>query len=146
MSHSDAEIREGVVLENKIEPHIAYNPFNYVEPCEPDCTPERHAYHQGQWEMAQRICESFGVLPNPVDGHDIPINATKAILALIEEQTRLARIDELERLTDSDDVTYAQWIMRDGFDHEVYPTNELHERIAELTATESPLKPVKEDI
>jgi len=91
MSHSDAEIREGVVLENKIEPHIAYNPFNYVEPCEPDCTPERHAYHQGQWEMAQRICESFGVLPNPVDGHDIPINATKAILALIEEQTRLAR-------------------------------------------------------
>lgn len=85
MSHSDAEIREGVVLENKIEPHIAYNPFNYVEPCEPDCTPERHAYHQGQWEMAQRICESFGVLPNPVDGHDIPINATKAILALIEE-------------------------------------------------------------
>lgn len=30
-------------------------PFDFVEPCEPKCTPERHAYHQGQWDMALRI-------------------------------------------------------------------------------------------
>jgi len=32
-----------------------FNPFDFVEPCEPDCSPERHAYHQGQWDMATRI-------------------------------------------------------------------------------------------
>jgi Txe/YoeB family toxin of Txe-Axe toxin-antitoxin module len=31
------------------------DPFDFVEPCEPDCSPERHAYHQGQWDMAARI-------------------------------------------------------------------------------------------
>ena len=31
------------------------DPFNFVEPCEPDCSPERHAYHKGQWDMALRI-------------------------------------------------------------------------------------------
>jgi hypothetical protein len=34
------------------------NPWDFVQPCEPECTPERHAYHQGQWEMAQRMSES----------------------------------------------------------------------------------------
>jgi len=32
-----------------------FDPFNFVEPCEPECLPERHAYHQGQWDMAVRI-------------------------------------------------------------------------------------------
>lgn len=32
-----------------------------VQPCEPDCTPERHAYHQGQWDMATRLAERFGI-------------------------------------------------------------------------------------
>jgi hypothetical protein len=31
------------------------DPFDFVIPCEPECTPERHAYHQGQWDMAERI-------------------------------------------------------------------------------------------
>lgn len=33
------------------------DPFDFVKPCEPDCTSERHAYHQGQWDMANRIKE-----------------------------------------------------------------------------------------
>lgn len=32
-----------------------FDPYDYIEPCEPDCSPERHAYHQGQWDMAGRI-------------------------------------------------------------------------------------------
>ncbi len=31
------------------------DPFDFVEPCEPDCSPERHAYHRGQWDMAARM-------------------------------------------------------------------------------------------
>ena len=31
------------------------DPFDFVEPCEPDCDDVRHAYHQGQWDMATRI-------------------------------------------------------------------------------------------
>ena len=31
------------------------DPFDFVEPCEPDCDNVRHAYHQGQWDMATRI-------------------------------------------------------------------------------------------
>lgn len=65
---------------------IAYNPFDYVEPCEPDCSPERHAYHQGQWDMAGRICKDFGVLPNPADGNDIPAQALAQLEKLITEQ------------------------------------------------------------
>lgn len=41
------------------------DPFDYVEPCESDCTPERHAYHKGQWDMAARICEANGYEPHP---------------------------------------------------------------------------------
>ena len=26
-----------------------------AEPCEPDCTKERHAYHQGQWDMQVEV-------------------------------------------------------------------------------------------
>lgn len=33
------------------------DPFDFVEPCEPECTSVRHAYHQGQWDMAVRIKE-----------------------------------------------------------------------------------------
>lgn len=63
-----------------IDEVLAYNPFDFVEPCEPECTPERHAYHQGQWDMACRVCEHFGVLPNPVDGDKIPRKAKASIL------------------------------------------------------------------
>lgn len=31
------------------------DPFDYVEPCEVNCTDVRHAYHQGQWDMATRM-------------------------------------------------------------------------------------------
>ena len=31
------------------------DPFDFVESCEPDCDNVRHAYHQGQWDMATRI-------------------------------------------------------------------------------------------
>ena len=31
------------------------DPFDFVESCEENCTEERHAYHQGQWDMATRI-------------------------------------------------------------------------------------------
>ena len=40
---------QSAVLAGKIDP------FAFVEPCEPECSPERHAYHQGQWDMATRI-------------------------------------------------------------------------------------------
>lgn len=45
-----------------------------VQPCEPECSPERHAYHQGQWDLAQRIKTSvFGrdtdVPAKSPDGH-----------------------------------------------------------------------------
>ena len=30
------------------------DPFDFVWPCEPDCSKERHAYHQGQWDIANR--------------------------------------------------------------------------------------------
>ncbi len=41
--------RKRVALEARIEP------FDFVESCEPDCDDVRHAYHQGQWDMATRI-------------------------------------------------------------------------------------------
>ena len=41
--------RKRVALEARIDP------FNFVDPCEPDCDDVRHAYHQGQWDMANRI-------------------------------------------------------------------------------------------
>ena len=41
--------RKRVALEARIDP------FDFVEPCEPDCDDVRHAYHQGQWDMATRI-------------------------------------------------------------------------------------------
>ena len=31
------------------------DPFDFVEPCEPECSPERHAVHQAQWDMATRM-------------------------------------------------------------------------------------------
>lgn len=33
------------------------DPFDYIEPCKPDCSEERHAYHQGQWDMAHRMAD-----------------------------------------------------------------------------------------
>lgn len=52
-------------ITNKIHPHI--DPFDFVEPCEPDCSPQRHAYHQGQWDMAARINKFWGLFPHPTE-------------------------------------------------------------------------------
>ena len=40
------------------------DPYSFVEPCEPECSPERHAYHQGQWDMAGRIQTQLQQLKN----------------------------------------------------------------------------------
>jgi len=40
---------EALIAEARIDP------FDFVEPCEPNCSKERHAYHEGQWDMANRI-------------------------------------------------------------------------------------------
>lgn len=75
MTDDDVEIERQHDLEvetNDIELDNLLNPFHFVEPCEPECSPERHTYHQGQWDMAGRICRAWGVLPNPVDAADIP--------------------------------------------------------------------------
>jgi hypothetical protein len=54
-------IQQGVNMMPQIMKLIEDNrldPFMFVQPCEEDCSPERHAYHQGQWDMAVRIDES----------------------------------------------------------------------------------------
>lgn len=35
------------------------DPFDYVKPCEENCTPERHAIHEAQWDMATRIAKDM---------------------------------------------------------------------------------------
>lgn len=54
---------EALITKKVAEARI--DPFDFVESCEPDCTPERHAYHQGQWDMAGRISEYYGYKPYP---------------------------------------------------------------------------------
>jgi hypothetical protein len=54
-----AKARLEALIASKVE-EARIEPFDFVESCEPDCTPERHAYHQGQWEMAQRIKRHYG--------------------------------------------------------------------------------------
>ena len=39
----------------RVELEARIDPFDFVESCEPDCDDVRHAYHQGQWDMATRI-------------------------------------------------------------------------------------------
>ncbi len=39
----------------RVELEARIDPFEFVESCEPDCDDVRHAYHQGQWDMATRI-------------------------------------------------------------------------------------------
>lgn len=51
-------------IASKVE-EARIDPFDFVESCEPDCSPVRHAHHQGQWDMAVRISEHFGVDPYP---------------------------------------------------------------------------------
>ena len=31
------------------------DPFDLVEDCQPDCTPEQHAYHQGTWNAHLKL-------------------------------------------------------------------------------------------
>lgn len=44
---------------------MTLDPFDYVEPCQPNCTPEQHARHEGQWDMACKINEAMGKEPHP---------------------------------------------------------------------------------
>lgn len=53
----------------EVLPLIDY--FDFVEPCEPDCSPERHAYHQGQWDMAGRMNKALGLNPHPHTDEEI---------------------------------------------------------------------------
>ena len=56
------------ILESLIDERVKearIDPFDFVESCEPDCSNERHAYHQGQWDMAGRINESIDIKPYP---------------------------------------------------------------------------------
>ena len=46
---------EALDWHKKIELQARLDPFDFVEPCEPDCDDVRHAYHKGQQDMATRI-------------------------------------------------------------------------------------------
>jgi hypothetical protein len=52
----EKELREAV---QPIITKAMIDPFDFVEPCEPECSDTRHAYHQGQWDMAVRIKEQL---------------------------------------------------------------------------------------
>lgn len=56
------------ILLEESHPHI--DPFDFVESCEPNCTPERHSYHQGQWDLAERINKHWGLNPHPAEHID----------------------------------------------------------------------------
>jgi Txe/YoeB family toxin of Txe-Axe toxin-antitoxin module len=62
------------------------DPFDFVESCEPECTPERHAYHQGQWDMAKRITELQSQLTNKEDqmNDSIPKSTIKALIEVVK--------------------------------------------------------------
>lgn len=44
-----------VTSDRKSRNQQTLDPFDFVEPCEPDCSPVRHAYHKGQWDMATKM-------------------------------------------------------------------------------------------
>jgi hypothetical protein len=48
------------------------DPYAFVEPCEPECSPERHAYHKGQWDMAVRIENEK--TPEGADSYSLRLN------------------------------------------------------------------------
>jgi hypothetical protein len=39
----------------KVIAEAELDPFDFVRPCVPDCSPDCHAQHKGQWDMAVRI-------------------------------------------------------------------------------------------
>lgn len=50
------EIMAAIAEHDKTVEQVAQlDPFDFVKPCEENCTKERHAYHQGQWDMAERM-------------------------------------------------------------------------------------------
>lgn len=57
---------------------LNFDPFNFTDPCEPDCSPERHAYHQGSWDMAVRICKHFKVGAYPGGFEEQPPSNSKS--------------------------------------------------------------------
>lgn len=64
--------------------------FDFVEPCEPNCTKGRHAYHQGQWDMAKRANKFFGLGPYPGGGELVAVplqdeGQKELLLALMEQ-------------------------------------------------------------
>lgn len=77
-------------LDPIVEETLPCNPFDFVESCEPDCSPERHAYHQGQWDMAVGIAKHYGVLPNPIDADEIPAMTNQSELDKILKKFREA--------------------------------------------------------
>jgi hypothetical protein len=40
--------------------------FSLVEPCNPDCTPVEHAYHQGTWDAHWKLTKIFEGLEKEV--------------------------------------------------------------------------------
>jgi hypothetical protein len=48
------------LIQKRDQQRFTFNPFDYVEPCEPECSPERHARHQGEWGLAVRITAALG--------------------------------------------------------------------------------------
>lgn len=44
------------------------DPFDFVQACEENCSKERHAYHQGQWDMALRIKAAQEPPKQPTNG------------------------------------------------------------------------------
>ena len=57
----DYKILVNTILEAKENElrNARVDPFEFVESCEENCTDVRHAYHQGQWDMATRIWHSY---------------------------------------------------------------------------------------
>ena len=53
------------VSESREEILKQIDPFDLVEPCNPDCTPEEHAYHQGTWDSQLKLEKIIEKLLSP---------------------------------------------------------------------------------
>lgn len=42
----------------------AINPMDLIEDCNPDCTPEEHAYHSGTWKAHWKLVKILDHLKN----------------------------------------------------------------------------------
>lgn len=107
-----------------VETVAMFNPFDYVESCEPDCGAERHAYHQGQWDMAMRINAAMGAISSKLED---PLAAARS-QALAEGEER-GRKDQL--------LCFQTWLgahqYRSTF-NEIW--EEVKRELADLTASQ----------